>query len=308
MDIGIKSISKYIPKNKIDNQAQAEKLGASSEFILNKIGNIHLSRKLPNEETTDIAQKAVEKLFGKYKKLRKKIKCLIVITQNPDGQGLPHSSAILHQKLGLLEDCAVFDISLGCSGFVQGVSIAKGFMETQGFSDGLLVTADPYSKIINLDDRDTALLFGDGATATWLGEKPLWSVVSNDFGIISSKNQALCVEDGKLKMHGREVFNFAATNVPSSIKRVLAKAKLNMDDIDQVFLHQGSRFIVESIAKRIGAQNKTPFAAMNYGNTVSSSIPIMLADLDHSKVKLILLSGFGVGLSWATCILKRNNI
>ena len=83
---------------------------------------------------------------------------------------------------------------------------------------------------------------------------------------------------------------------------------LNMDDIDQVFLHQGSRFIVESIAKRIGAQNKTPFAAMNYGNTVSSSIPIMLADLDHSKVKLIILSGFGVGLSWATCILKRNNI
>jgi len=305
MNIGIKSIHTYCPEYFLDNFEQSKKWGVEKDFINNKIGSIKLSRMKECEDTTDIAQYAVENLFQSNDSLRSKIQCLIVVTQNPDNGGLPHSSAILHKKLELEKNCAVFDLSLGCSGYVQGLSIAKAFMESQGFKNGILVTADPYSKIIDANDRDTALLFGDAATATWLGENPLWSIKNCDFGIVSDKYEALQVSNSKLVMKGREVFNFAAFYVPKSIQKVLNDSGLKIEDIDMVLLHQGSRFIVETLARRLGTEGRTPFSSKNYGNTISSSIPMMLAELNLHTSRRILLSGFGVGLSWATCILEK---
>ena len=308
MNIGIKSVSAYRPQNKVNNLDSKEKWNVSEDFIKNKIGNITLAKKSPKEKTTDIAKFAAQDLFQKHESLKDRVECLILVTQNPDDSGLPHSSAILHHKLNLSEHCAVFDISLGCSGYVHGLAIAKGFMESQGFNDGLLITADPYSEVIDNDDRDTALLFGDGATATWLSSSPIWEIGLCDFGTKSDLNKALTVVDGRLNMKGREVFNFAATHVPMSVERLLLKSKLTIKDIDIVLLHQGSRFIVETLSKRIGSEGKTPFASTNYGNTVSSSIPMMLVDCNLNDVNTILISGFGVGLSWATSILKRVEI
>jgi 3-oxoacyl-[acyl-carrier-protein] synthase III len=306
MNIGIKAVSLYRPKNRINNFDQKDRWGLSDDFINNKIGNLSLAKKSPNDKTTDIAKLAVEDLFNKNKLLNKKVQCLILVTQNPDDSGLPHSSAILHKKLKLSENCAVFDISLGCSGYVHGLGIAKGFMESQGFNNGILVTADPYSEIIDSDDRDTAMLFGDGASATWLSSNPVWEIGLCDFGTKSDMNKALSVIDGRLNMKGREVFNFAATYIPKSIESILLKSNLTMSDIDLVLLHQGSRFIVETLSRRIGSVGKTPFLSAKYGNTVSSSIPMMLVDCELKNVNRILLSGFGVGLAWATCILTRN--
>lgn len=129
-----------------------------------------------------------------------------------------------------------------------------------------------------------------------------------DFGIKSSLSDAISVVNGKLNMKGRDVFNFAATYVPRSVERILHNSKLTMSDIDIVLLHQGSRFIVETLSKRIRAEEKTPFVTANYGNTVSSSIPMMLEECNLNDVNTILCSGFGVGLSWATCILERSKI
>jgi 3-oxoacyl-[acyl-carrier-protein] synthase-3 len=172
----------------------------------------------------------------------------------------------------------------------------------------LLVTADPYSKIINPADRDTAMLFGDGASATWLSDEGQWHIGAADFGIQSQQHDALQTrDDGHLYMNGRAVFTFAATQVPASVKRVLEKAQIGMADLDQVFLHQGSRYIVETLAKRIGSEGKTPFAATAYGNTVSSSVPMLLAQHLQPEWHKVLLCGFGVGLSWATCLLEKKN-
>lgn len=307
MSIGIKAVCVYRPQAAIDNLLQGDRLDATADFIQQKIGMLRLTRMSAQEETTDLAYSAAVSLFDLHGLKPEQVECLVVVTQNPDAGGLPHSSAKLHCKLGLPSSCAVFDISLGCSGFVHGLEVAKSFMESQKIRDGILVTCDPYSKIIDLDDRDTALLFGDGATATWLGEAPLWRIGPSDFGILSDQHNVLEVgSKGKLAMNGRAVFNFAATRVPLSVKRVLSKAGLEMADIDLVLLHQGSRYIVETLAKRLGAEGKTPFVAGLYGNTVSSSIPMLLAENVPATAKRLMLSGFGVGLAWATCILEKS--
>ena len=306
--IGIQCISAYLPGAVIDNAAQAKSFDADEDFIRDKIGMLHLSRKAETEKTSDMAVQAVLKLQQEHGIDLSNTECLVLVTQNPDGHGLPHTSAVVHHQLNLPSACAVFDISLGCSGYVQALSIAKAFMQAQNMRHGLLVTADPYSKVINPADRDTAMLFGDGASATWLSEEAVWHIGLADFGIQSQQHDALQTrDDGHLYMNGRAVFTFAATQVPASVKRVLEKAQLGMADLDQVFLHQGSRYIVDTLAKRIGSEGKTPFAATTYGNTVSSSIPMMLAQHLNLAWSKVLLCGFGVGLSWATCLLEKSN-
>ena len=306
--IGIRHISAYLPEGTIDNALQAKGFDADDAFIRHKIGMLYLTRKADTEQTSDMAVQAVLKLQQEHGVDLSKTECLVLVTQNPDGLGLPHTSAVVHHHLNLPAACAVFDISLGCSGYVQALAIAKAFMQSQGMRHGLLVTADPYSKIINAADRDTAMLFGDGASATWLSEDAAWHIGAADFGIQSQQHDALQTRaDGHLYMSGRAVFTFAATQVPASVKRVLEKAQLGMADLDQVFLHQGSRYIVDTLAKRIGAECKTPFGAAAYGNTVSSSVPMLLAEHLNPAWRKVLLCGFGVGLSWATCLLEKND-
>lgn len=304
--IGIQYVSAYLPEAAIDNALQAKGFDADEDFIRNKIGMLALSRKADNQQTSDMAVSAVLKLQEEHGVDVSQAQCLVLVTQNPDGHGLPHTSAVVHHRLNLPAACAVFDISLGCSGYVQALSVVKAFMQSQNMRQGLLVTADPYSKIINPADRDTAMLFGDGASATWLSDEAQWHIGAADFGIQSQQHDALQTrDDGYLYMNGRAVFTFAATQVPASVKRVLEKAQLDINDMDQVFLHQGSRYIVETLAKRIGAEGKTPFAATAYGNTVSSSVPMLLAQHLKPEWHKVLLCGFGVGLSWATCLLEK---
>ncbi|HSI57156.1 MAG TPA: ketoacyl-ACP synthase III [Ideonella sp.] len=306
MSIGIRAVSAYRPETRLDNLAAAAGLDADPAFVADKIGLLHLSRKAADQDTSDLACAAARRLFAEHGLAPEAVECLVLVTQTPDHRGLPHTSAVVHHKLALPSHCAVFDISLGCSGYVHGLAVAKAFMQAQGFRNGLLLTADPYSKIVDPTDRDTALLFGDGASATWLSDDPVWQLGPCDFGIASGQHAALQVDDaGRLAMNGRAVFNFAASQVPLSVARLLAKAGLTMADIDLALLHQGSRYIVESLAKRIGAENKAPFAATEYGNTVSSSVPMLLAEHVPEAARRLLLCGFGVGLAWATCLLEK---
>jgi 3-oxoacyl-[acyl-carrier-protein] synthase-3 len=181
-------------------------------------------------------------------------------------------------------------------------------MEANAIEKGLLVTADPYSKVIDEADRNTALLFGDAAAATLLSRNPTFVAGPFDFGTRGEDSDALHVDPSrKLRMNGRAVFNFSAQEVPRSIARTLEARKLTIQDVDLIILHQGSRFIVETIARRLGVGNKAPFYSGEFGNTVSSSIPIGLATLPVASMKRILVSGFGVGLSWATTILERTH-
>jgi 3-oxoacyl-[acyl-carrier-protein] synthase III len=304
--IGIAAIAVELPSERVSNLEILPTFGLPVSFLREKVGVLRRARMPEGSDTSDLCVAAAERLLASGAVDRDEVECLVVVTQNPDGYGLPHTSAIVHGRLGLDQDCSTFDISLGCSGYVHALAIVSAFLAANGVQFGLLVTADPYSKIIAPDDKDTALLFGDAATATLLSSRPLWRLGKFDFGTAGDLNDALRVgADRRLHMNGRTVFNFCATRVPESIKRTLDRNGVALEQIDRIVLHQGSKYIVDTIANRLGASAKTEFCATDYGNTISSSIPIMLAGALQPSDRRIIISGFGVGLAWATTFLER---
>ncbi|KPY36683.1 3-oxoacyl-ACP synthase [Pseudomonas syringae pv. primulae] len=308
MMIGIKSIASYVPAEGVDNYAQGASFGKDEDFILGKIGSTFLPRKADGQETSDLCVEAANKLFASNPQLkREEVDVLIVVTQNGDEEGLPHTAAIVQDKLGLSTNVAAFDISLGCSGYVYGIYAIKGFMEAAGLKNGLLITADPYSKIVDPEDRNTTMLFGDAATATWMGEGAAWQLGKAKFGTDGSGAPHLKVSNGVFFMNGRQVFNFALLKVPAHLHELLGESGLQPDDIDAFCIHQGSAAIVDAVARRFEDKPEKFLKDMvETGNTVSSSIPLLIEKhvLDSSWNR-VALSGFGVGLSWGSAIIYR---
>lgn len=306
--IGIRSIASYIPEGRIDNIAQAQSFGRDEDFVRTKLGTTSLAVKADDEETSDLAVRAVQNLLAKNPELNlDTVQALVVITQNGDAEGLPHTSAIVQHKLGLPTHAACFDLSLGCSGYVYGLYVLKGFMQATGLKNAILVTADPYSKIMDRSDRMTTLLFGDAATATWLTEDPVWQLGPARFGGDGGGAEYLVVKDGNFHMNGRQVFNFASLKIIPHMQEVLDELDMSLDDVDAFCLHQGSGAIVDAITKRLGDNGSKVVKDMfDAGNTVSSSIPMLLEHYAFDgNWRNALLSGFGVGLSWGSALLVR---
>jgi len=281
--IGIQAIGTYIPSGRIDNRNRQQAFDVDETFLVEKIGMLRLAVKTIDEETSDLCEKAFVDLQLKTGVHPEEVECMVVCTQNPDERGLPHTSAIVHAKIGLPDTCAVFDISLGCSGFVYGLSVIQGFMQANGFRKGILFTADPYSKVVDRQDKNTSLLFGDGSTATLISDAPVWRTGKFLFGSHGQGASGIKVEkeNGFLAMNGRAIFSFSASVVPKNILQMLVANTLGIEDIDCFALHQGSRYIVNFIKNKLGLEDsKVPFAAADYGNTVSSSVPLLLSELD----------------------------
>lgn len=305
--IGIKAIASYVPPGRVSNLERKDKAGKDEAFISDKIGFESLARREPGEETSDLCVAAFEALAKSNGVDLAEVDCLIVCTQNPDGHGLPHTSAVVHRKLGLQHGVACFDISLGCSGYVYGLSVITSFMQANNLRSGLLFTADPYSKILDPQDWDTELLFGDAATVTWISEDPVYRCRAGMFGSDGSLGHSIKVQEagGRLEMLGSNVFKFSMTVVPAQIQAYLERESLALEQIDLFLLHQGSRFIVENLARRMQLPHgKAPFEAGKTGNTVSSTLPLMLESRLSTPPGSILLCGFGVGLSWATMVIE----
>lgn len=308
MSIGIKDIAGYVPEGRVRADELQAAFKTERSFLERKTGSFSLARAAPQESVTDMACTAVKALMARHSGLRERVGLLVVVTQTPDGHGLPHVSAKVHGMLALPQDVAAFDISLACSGWVYAISVCRAMMEAEGIEHGIVVTADPYSKILDPADRDTGLLFGDAATATYLSsDAPEWRIGNGLFGTDGSGANALMRrEDGRLHMNGRRVFEFSATLVPPTIRRLVERAGLGLGDIDLFVLHQGSRYIVDTIGERLGATDRTPWFAAEVGNTVSSTIPLALSTLDVRPLRRIVVAGFGVGLSWAANILEKS--
>ncbi|WP_028694550.1 ketoacyl-ACP synthase III [Pseudomonas cremoricolorata] len=312
--IGIKSIASYVPAQGVDNYAQGARFEKNEDFILGKIGSAFLPRKDAAQETSDLAVEAARALFVNNPSLDpRSIDALIVVTQNGDEEGLPHTSAIVQDKLGLSTSVAAFDVSLGCSGYVYGLYAIKGFMEAAGLKNGLLITADPYSKIVDPNDRNTTMLFGDAATATWMAEGADWQLGQARFGTDGAGAAHLKVSDGTFFMNGRQVFNFALLKVPAHLRELLEASDLQSSDIDAFCIHQGSAAIVDAVARRFEEEldekhpEKFVKDMLETGNTVSSSIPLLLEKhMFGGTWRRVAISGFGVGLSWGSAILQRS--
>lgn len=304
--LGIEFIESYIPNNFISNSKAIDDFNIELDFIQSKIGIDKLSRIDVGEDTSQLALKSIKKLLANSGTDKSEIDCLILITQNPD-YNLPHTSAIIHGDLNLNDNCACFDISLGCSGYVYGLSVIISFMESNGLNKGILVTSDPYSKIINQKDKNTSMLFGDASSATLVSSKVNLKVGKFNFGTFGKSFESLISRNNQLEMKGRNIFNFVAKKVPEDIYSLLRKNELKIEEVDLFIFHQASKYLIDTLIKRMSLdKNKVPFDINNYGNTVSSSIPIVLKKFMNSKAtEKIIISGFGVGLSWSSTVLTK---
>lgn len=305
--IGIQAIGTYIPKQRVSNYEITNDFAMTTEFLENKIGVLRRSIKESDEETSDMCVKAFKSLTQHIDVNPKDIDCLIVCTQNPDGYGLPHASSLVHNKLNCNTTCASFDIGLGCSGYVYSLSVATAFMNANRMNTGLLFTADPYSKIISPKDKNTVFIFGDAATVTLLTNNPVYALLRASFGTVSTHHDALVRGNDHLHMNGRAIFDFAMKTIPPDVRNTVESSGLSFDDIDLFIFHQGSKYIIDMLARRLGLPaHKVPVDLTEYGNTVSSSIPIILEKtMDRVDCRNLLISGFGVGLSYGTGILQR---
>ena len=303
--IGVQAIGQYLPVSKINNYDIHDDLE-----IIKKLGIESRTQKGDSESVLDMCLSAYEDLVRTVDFDKSEINLVVLVTQNPD-INIPHTTSMIHGALDLPESCACFDVSLGCSGYVYALSIVKSFMESNKIGRALLFTCDPYSKVIDKDDKGTKLIFGDAASVSLISnlENDIkFSIEKFTFGTHGKKGNSLTVVDEKLFMDGRSIFNFVATKVPGDIKKCLELNMISFESVDYFIFHPGSKYMIDTLIRRMKLDpEKVPFMISDYGNTVSSSIPLMLIHfLDKPGVKQVVLSGFGVGLSWASCVIKVN--
>jgi len=310
----IRAIGTYLPERVVGNDELIERFGWERAFLEDKLG-IHERRiAAEGEGAADMAVAAAEDLFARCPDLdRAAVQLLVLCTQNPD-YGLPHTAALVQDRLGLEQTTACFDVGLGCSGFVYGLAIVRGMLETLGLDHALLITSDPYSKVIDPADRGTSPLFGDGAAATWVAREGAGGQIGAfSFGTDGGGHRNLIVEPDEsgrrcLTMVGRSIFEFMLTTVPDDVARCCAANGIEQDDIDLYLLHQASNHMLSQLVRRMRLDPAAvPIRMRDTGNLVSSSIPFLIADLAREgglAGRTALLSGFGVGLSWASAIVR----
>jgi len=272
------------------------------------------------QTSKDIALLACEKIFNSNVR-RSDIDFLIVVTESPEYIA-PAMSCDLQNSLGLKTSIASFDVNLGCSGFVYGLMIADSILCANNYSNGLLVCVDTYSKYISSNDRTCRPLFSDAASATLItasNKKTLGPFVLGTDG--SGYKDLMVKNSGTIKnidternlyfMNGSAVFMFTMRVVPKAVNDLLIKEKCNMDDIDLFVFHQASKIVIDNLKRLLKLSNEKVFE--NYqlvGNTVSSSIPIALSQAKSAKKikkgSIVMLVGFGVGLSWGATIIRYN--
>ena len=328
----IKAISYYVPENVVTNADIIKDFPDWSEQKISiKIGI--KQRYLANEMTAgDLAELAAKRLFLEHNVDKNSIDALVLCTQSPD-YFLPTTACVLQDKLGLSTNVAAFDFNLGCSGFVYGLSIAKGMIMSGISKNVLLLTSETYQHYIHKKDRGNRTLFSDAAAATLISTDGFVELGNPVLGTDGSGYKNLIIESGAhrmktqgieidsdndrspdyLYMDGPAIFNFTLEAVPLLVKQVLAKNNLQQEDIDLFIFHQANKHMLKFIKEAISIPDDKFYMCLeDFGNTVSSTIPIALyyAEKDGyiKKANNILIAGFGVGYSWGAINLINSNV
>ena len=295
------------------------------DLIQEKTGIYQRHIAAEDEFASDLGVAAAEKLFETYDIDRSSIDFLLFCTQTPDCP-LPTTSCLMQQRLGLSTNCGALDFNLGCSGFVYGLSLADGLIKSEAASRVLFITAETYTKYIDPDDRSLRTIFGDGAAATLIESSEEPGVQHFKFGTDGSGADMLLLTksgrrqpmpprnrhrwDSDLYMDGPSLISFTVEAIPGLVDEILEKAGINRDDVDFYLMHQATFKMLSELAQRINvSQEQVPIRLSHVGNTVSSTLPILIQQMresgDLQTGMQNLLIGFGVGLSWAGCYWKE---
>lgn len=303
------------------------------EKVASKIGISERRVSAMNQTATNMAVSAAKNLFSEYNLNKAEIDFVLFCTQSPDYY-LPTSACLIQNELGLSTNCGALDFNLGCSGYVYGLSLAKGLVIAGIAKNVLLLTGETYTKYIHPKDKGNRTIFGDAASATIVSTDGFASIEAFDLGTDGRGADNLIVKNGAsrnpnrsemltfdennnplsddhLYMNGSEIFNFTLEAVPVLVSNTLDKNNLSKDDIDLFIFHQANRYMMNFLRKKMKIDDDKFFYFLEtVGNTVSSTIPIALKEALREEKRMgnqnILLAGFGVGYSWGGCVLKTN--
>lgn len=322
--VGITGVGYSVPEKILTNADLEKMVDTSDEWIVERTGIRERRIAEADVSTSVLAAEAARKAIEDAKLTPEDIDLIIVATATSD-MAFPSTACLVQHKIGAV-NAAAFDLSAGCSGFVYGVNVGSQMIASGVYKHILVIGAEVLSKILDWQDRNTCVLFGDGAGAAVLSEvEPGYGLLSIDLGADGSGGDALMQPAGGSKlpasletvanrqhyvhMNGSEVFRFATKVMGASALRVLKRAGITAADVDWFIPHQANIRIIQSAAKRLKLpMEKVIVNVDRYGNTSAASIPIALAEArDQGKIKkgdTLVLVGFGAGLTWGGCVLK----
>lgn len=322
-NVEIKGIACAVPDHIVNNEDYYEAFGKENVLKFINLTGVKTRRVAIDEQcTSDLCYVAAKSLMEKLNWEPSSIDALILITQTPD-YAIPATACVLQYRLGLSEDCIAFDINLGCSAYVYGLWQAATMISTQNINRVLLLVGDTSNFGINQNDSATAMIFGDGGTATALEKsegkdfKYFLKTKGSGYGAImvpsgharSRSKTDVDASEYELFMSGAEVFSFTITDVPKAINSFMSEYSIDRNDVDMFVFHQANLFILKNLARKIGVpMEKVPVSIERFGNTSGESIPLTLVDTLESEqsdemIKLFLC-GFGVGLSYGGIYLE----
>lgn len=307
MNAGIIGIGRCLPEKILTNADLEKIVDTSDEWIRTRTGIEERRIADDNTNTSDLAFEAAKNALENANITAEDLDMIIVATVTPDNP-FPSVACMLQEKLGAVK-AAAMDVSAACAGFMYGIITAKQFVEAGSYKHVLIVGVEKLSKITDWTDRNTAVLFGDGAGAAVIGP------VSEGRGILSFELGAdgtggkHLYQDEYIIMNGREVFKFAVRQMGESCINVLEKAGLSKEDVDFLIPHQANIRIMEASRQRLELpEEKMSKTIHKYGNTSAASIPISIVEeLEAGKIKdddLIVMVGFGGGLTWGAIAMR----
>ncbi|MBM6618295.1 beta-ketoacyl-ACP synthase III [Bacillus suaedaesalsae] len=307
MNAGFIGIGRYLPERVVTNHDLEKIVDTSDEWIRTRTGIEERRIAGDDVDTSHMAFFAAEKAIENANLSAEDIDLIIVATVTPD-QPFPSVACLIQERLGA-KNAVAFDVSAACAGFMYGVVMAKQFIESNTYRHALVIGVEKLSKVTDWNDRNTAVLFGDGAGAAVIGQ------VSEGRGILSFElgsdgtGAKHLYQDEYIIMNGREVFKFAVRQMGDSCINVLEKAGLGKEDVDFLIPHQANIRIMEAARQRLELPiEKMSVTVDKYGNTSASSIPIALVEeLESGRIKdddLIVMVGFGGGLTWGAIALR----
>lgn len=328
----IQAISYYLPEHREKNEELLKDFPEwSAEKVSAKVGVKARHLAAADETAGDMAEQAARRLFAEYNINPQNIDFLMLCSQSPD-YFLPSTACILQHRLGIPTSAGAFDYNLGCSGCVYGLALAKGLIAGGIAKNILLLTAETYQKYLHPSDKSNRSIFGDGAAACLISTEGLAEIGDFSLGTDGSGAEHLIVKTGAarhrnktgnaiedadghtqfddyLYMNGSAIFNFTLEAVPSMMDDILKKNSMTQDEVDYYVFHQANKFMLDTIRKVCRLPKDRFYINLeDTGNTVSSTVMIALKDnLMNGTIKPgmhVMISGFGVGLSWGGTILK----
>lgn len=330
--VGITALAGAIPHTIIDNYAYTDYFPADQvKEVVDKVGIYERRFADKNTCSSDLCYAAAEKLLKDNDIDRSEIDLLIFISQTPDYR-MPATSVLLQDRLGLPNSTMAFDINLGCSAFIYGLCVAFSMMQNKGLRKALVLDGETRSKVYSPKDRRSAFLFGDGGIAALIERNEEFNESYFSLNSDGSRGDLIKINAGGYRnpssvetlkekvvdeygnirsdeqgyMNGGDVFNFVIREIPKDIKRMAEYSGKNLTDLDYYVFHQANNFINSYLAKKLKLDtSKIPSTISKYGNTSSVSVPLTIVDQLKGKLngtKELLLSAFGVGMTWATAI------